>query len=430
MSETLIRATVDGVDTLLTVEELRTALDYTTPLPKPSLDENATFVDEGVLLGGWTITNGAKTQSSSRIRNTKTSAPGAGLSSILSKPVQYPAFGKDFIMYGSVRAKKATGQFSVVWLLSGTKSLSIWLGSADAATATPGAICIRGITGTTINTLQIASGVDYENEDIKFGLHFDTKYNTVNCYFLKDGYPPEFKGRVACDYFQASTIQTVTGSITTAGNWIEHDYLMVCKPNIIGFGDSIEDGRVGFSADPSLSALNPLSSWRAYTNLLPTLRNRIVVNKGVPGNTSTQMLARIQSDVIDQQPNCIFLGCSNNDFAASVSFTTRSSNIQTMIDLVKSSGAISVLRNSLYGTSLPVVGGVTITDGSYLTYHKTWWDNYKPLLSGTYLTVDPMVVLKSSLTEYVDSVNTGSDGVHPNVAGYSKMAQAYQGVLE
>ncbi|WP_432783741.1 GDSL-type esterase/lipase family protein [Pseudomonas corrugata] len=424
MNDVTVKATIDGVDSNISISDLKLLISQ-AQMPFV-MDENATFIDEGESMTGWSITNGSKTQANSCIRNTKSSAAGPGLSSTLSKLVQYPPSGKDFLMLGGVRAKKAAGQFSVVWLLSGTKSISIWLGSADAATATPGAISIRGITGTTANVLQVATGVDYENELVEFALHFDSKFNTVNCYFMRSGQPPEFAGRVKCDYFQAPSIQTVTGSMTSPGNWIEHDYLMICKPNIIGIGDSIEDGRVAFSADPSLNAVNHQSTWRAHANLLPGLRNRIVVDKGVPGNTSAQILSRVVADAIEHGPRCIFVGCSNNDYANSVSAASRKANIQATVDTVTQSGIKCALRNSLYGTSTPVVSGSAVTNGAYLNYHKSWWDSYSSQISGVDYLVDVMAAMKNQDDWYVNPAYAGSDGVHPNVAGYTAMGSALE----
>lgn len=435
MTETLIRAVVEGQDTLLTLSELSAALagSPTDPKPSPAIDENATFIDEGGQ-SGWTISNGTKTAPSERwVRNTKTTSAGPGLSSVLSKPVSYPAAGKDFIVYGKVRAKNAAGCFSVVWLLSGTKSLSIWFGSANASTSSPGHICIRGSYGGAYPVAIVASGVDYENDPVEFALHFDSKFNTLNCYFMRAGQPPEFRGRVRCDNFQAPTIQTVTGSMAPAGTWIEHDYLMVCRPNIIGIGDSIEDGRVGFSADPSLNAMDGQSSWRAHADVLPELRNRLVVNKGVPGNTSAQIAARIQADAIDHGPRIVVIGCSNNDYYNGVSASARTANIQAAVSATKEAGMLCVLRNSVYGGSAPVVAGSPVTNGAYRAYHKSWWDSYAGSISGADALCELSGLISGS-TGYVDASYLGSDGVHPVASGYAiigaEVSQAIDGIAQ
>lgn len=432
MSETLIRAVVGGQDTVLTLTELSAALAGTPaePQPSPGIDENATFIDEGDQ-PGWAISNGTKTSPvDSWVRNTKTTAAGPGLSSAMSKPVAYPAAGKDFIVYGKVRAKNAPGCFSVVWLLNGSKSLSIWFGSADAATATPGAICIRGAYGGALPVSVVASGVDYENEPVEFALHFDSKYSTLNCYFMRSGQPPEFRGRVRCDNFQAPTIQTVTGSMAPAGTWIEHDYLMVCRPNVIGIGDSIEDGRVGFSADPSLNALDGQSNWRAHADILPSLRNRLVVNKGVPGNTSAQIASRVQADAIDHGARIVVVGCSNNDYYNGVSMSARTANIQATVSAAKEAGLLCVLRNSVYGSTSPVISGSAVTNGAYRSYHKSWWDSYAESILGADALCG-LAGLISESTGYVEHSYLGSDGVHPVTAGYEVIgAEVGQAIAE
>ncbi|WP_448693610.1 GDSL-type esterase/lipase family protein [Pseudomonas rhizophila] len=428
MSETLIRAVVDGQDMLLTISELSAALscNQPNPQPAPAIDENSTFIDEGEL-SGWTISNGTKTAPwPSWVRNTKTSSPGPGMSSVLSRPVSYPAASKDFIVYGKVRAKNAPGCFSVVWLMSGSKSLSIWFGSADAASASQGAISIRGSFSDALHVKQVGSGFDYESEPVEFALHFDSKFSTINCYFMRDGQPPEFRGRVRCEAFQAPTIQTVTGSGAPAYTWIEHDYLMVCRPNIIGIGDSIEDGRMGFSADPSINAVDGKSSWRAHALLLQGLRNRLVVNKGVPGNTSEQVLSRIYSDAVDNGPRYIVVGCSNNDYGSGVTHEKRTENIVSTVSAVSQSGIKCILRNSLYGSSSPIVGGSAVTNGAYRDYHKLWWDTQAAAISGVDYLIDPMTVLRNAADDYVNSEYLAPDGVHPNVAGYTVIGSIFR----
>lgn len=63
------------------------------------------------------------------------------------------------------------------------------------------------------------------------------------------------------------------------------------------------------------------------------------VNAGIAGNTSTQMLARFESDVLGYSPSMISIECGHNDPGAGISTTTYSNNITEMVRKAKITGA-------------------------------------------------------------------------------------------
>lgn len=414
-----LRSTDGGATWLANQASLFTA--YPANARPTIADNNATFNDECSATTGWTITNGTMAVSGSVLRNTKTSA--AGSSSAMSKAISYPAANKDYLLYGKIRGRYATSNATVLWLTNGTKYVSLWLGSPDGGVnEVAGAISIRGNVGATATNASVATGFNYEANWVEFLLWYDDTYSTVSCYFREPDGSWLFKARVNCDYFQSANVSILTNSNSAAGNWAEVDYVTMCRPNIVNIGDSIQEGKTLFANDPALSLTNYESTWMRHAPIYAGLRNNFIVNKGIAGNTSAQILARI-SDATDQLPRLVYLGASNNDFVNSVTQATRTSNIQNTINAITAAGAQCVLLNSPYGTS-SLNYNLTPAVGGYRDYHKTWWDTHRPTLTNLYGSIDTMYALGQS-DGYCDASLIQSDGAHPNVAGYTAMGKLF-----
>lgn len=80
--------------------------------------------------------------------------------------------------------------------------------------------------------------------------------------------------------------------------------------------------------------------------LLSEQRLRFYDNAGIGGNNTTQMLARIQTDVIDivQRPVVCILGSTTNDYPSNIPVATTRSNITTMISMLQAAGIRPILR--------------------------------------------------------------------------------------
>lgn len=68
------------------------------------------------------------------------------------------------------------------------------------------------------------------------------------------------------------------------------------------------------------------------------------LNKGVPNNTSTQMAARFQADIVANSPSCVLIEQAFvNDLPTSISAATEQANLQAMITAAKNAGIKPVL---------------------------------------------------------------------------------------
>lgn len=388
---------------------------FVTQTVKPTLTgENSTFNDEALATTGWVQTNATLTQSGSSLIHTKTAG---AISSSSVKSATLPTANRDFILYGKARAKNAANNCAVIWLTDGTKEFGLWFGSPDAGTTlTTGTMSISGYTSST-QKVSLGSGYDYENVYVDFALHCDTTFGTMTCYFRGTDGLWNFKGRILHTWFTVPEIKIQTPSAAIAGTWLEFDFLTIARPNMIAIGDSICAGSTGFNPNNSLGLTNYSSSWHRYANPYPTLRNNLIVNKGIGGQTSTQILARIVTDVTNHSPQLVYLHASTNDEMNAISQTTRTSNIQSTVSAL--APAQVVLLNAMWGCA----GSV---DNSYPRLLRDYTQISWPLLltgvTGTAQKIDIARPLASA-DGYQNYLLTVTDGLHPNPPGYAAIGQ-------
>jgi lysophospholipase L1-like esterase len=172
------------------------------------------------------------------------------------------------------------------------------------------------------------------------------------------------------------------------------DYLRNGR-QLICFGDSLTYG-TGAPADMS------------YPAQLARLLNRLVINAGVPGNTTADALGRLQRDVLDRSPGIVLLTLGGNDLKNRVSPTTAFDNLRKIVVRIQKKGA------------LVVVGGISIP----------FWDRgfsarYRKLAEET------GAVLVENVYEGIMGDRTlMSDPIHPNGEGYRVMAEHFAEALE
>lgn len=376
-------------------------------------DNNATFNHEGDSTVGWTASNAALSVAGGYLRQTKTAAGSS--SSMTSPTLTFTPSNRDWVLYGSVRA--STDGIGVVWMLNGAQEVSIWFGSSAASTtATVGAVSICGTTsaGGTRNTATCATGLSYNTTPVAFALQYDSKFGQLVCWFRETDGRWKFKARVPCDWFSAANIQVVSATAAPSGAWVEFDYLTLCRPNIVAIGDSICEGKTLFAPNRALGLTNDESSWQRHAVLFPAVRNNLVVNKGVGGQTSAQILSRI-ADATGESPRIVVLHASSNDEAAAISQATRTSNIQSTLNAIIGGGRQAILLNAMYGTS---AGSDNTPSPDLRDYMTTWWSVNADALSGDYMAIDIMAAIIDG-SGFMQSGLTQSDGIHPTATGYA-----------
>jgi acyl-CoA thioesterase I len=163
---------------------------------------------------------------------------------------------------------------------------------------------------------------------------------------------------------------------------------------ILAFGDSLT---FGTGATPETS----------YPAELEKLIGRRVVAAGVPGEITADGLERLPEIIDEENPKLLILCHGGNDLLRQTGEDKAEANLRAMIALAKSKGIAVIL------IAVPKPG-LTLTAPAY--YEKIAKEMQLPIQSS---------ILRNILT----SPDLKSDTIHPNAAGYRKMAEAIAELL-
>jgi len=371
--------------------------------------ENFIYNSEGDSTTGWSGTNATFSTSSSWHRTTKTAGGSSSGILTLSSAISTK---QDFIWYVSARATSGSNAIGVLRLIgpSGWWPFSIWLNSAGANTIyTEGAVSIQGYDGTTVRSALVSGATASSTVAVKLAIHYDSKFDSLTVWVRQPDGRFKFGCRISHSFSPITAIGTAFTDNSAAASWIEFDYFSLAKPNLAVIGDSIAEGANGFSPNTGAGLTNDETTWMRHAPLYPSLRNNLIVNKGVGSNTSAMILSRI-ADVTALGAEVVFLHCSTNDAVGPVAQATRKTNIQSSVDAIVAAGAEVVLLNSVYGTeSNSLNPGIR-------NYYKDSWDNYMSTVTGVTTKIDIMLPILSANGFMEDSMSDADD-IHLNASG-------------
>lgn len=163
---------------------------------------------------------------------------------------------------------------------------------------------------------------------------------------------------------------------------------------ILAFGDSLTYG-TGTSRD------------KAYPAILEKRTKIKVINAGIPGEITTNGLARLPSLLDKYQPDLIIICHGGNDMLRKLSISQASNNIQKMIELARASNTQVIL------IGVPEFG--IFLDPSPI-YQKLADKNELPIANDI-------------LSEILSKNAFKSDQIHPNSEGYQLFAQRIESIL-
>jgi acyl-CoA thioesterase-1 len=172
----------------------------------------------------------------------------------------------------------------------------------------------------------------------------------------------------------------------------------VSENRVVFFGDSITEG------------------WSRDGGFFP---GKPYVNRGISGQTTPQMLVRFRQDVIALRPKVVVILAGTNDIAGNTGPSTPEmieDNLASMAEIASANGIRVVLASILPAFDYPWRPG--LQPAPKIAAVNEWMKGYARAHRLLYLDYYAAMVdeRKGLRQEY------GTDGVHPNKAGYDVMA--------
>lgn len=153
----------------------------------------------------------------------------------------------------------------------------------------------------------------------------------------------------------------------------------------------------------------------------PELFTRGRINRGISGQTSSQMLVRFWQDVVSLKPRAVHIMAGTNDLAENTGYVSDEayrSNIEAMVTLAQSNEIAVVLA------SIPPAGQFgwrsDLNPPERISVLNQWLESYSAETGAIY--IDYHSLLSEDGREMSKSYT--HDAVHPHSAGYAKIRGA------
>lgn len=159
----------------------------------------------------------------------------------------------------------------------------------------------------------------------------------------------------------------------------------------------------------------------------PTLFHNDILDRGISGQTTSQMLVRFREDAIDLHPAVVQILAGTNDIAGNTGPTTLAQiqdNIETMAELAKAHG-ITVMLASI-PPSVKYNWSLSVNPEPSIAAMNTWLKAYAK--RNGFIYVDYYAVLNNGNGGY--KAGYSSDGTHPSVAGFAAMRPVAERAIE
>ena len=158
------------------------------------------------------------------------------------------------------------------------------------------------------------------------------------------------------------------------------------------------------------------------------LQNRVsipVINAGVSGDTTAQGLARVDAEVLSQNPQIVVIFLGANDLGRLIPVTTTKANLQNIINKVNNGNRkIYLVKFYTPAVAGALANALGITDNAVQAALITQYDNMFNSLES-----ENDVTLIEDIWSGVWGINM-SDAVHPNSRGYEIIANNVFNVLQ
>lgn len=194
-----------------------------------------------------------------------------------------------------------------------------------------------------------------------------------------------------------------------------------CQLRVVGFGDSTTAGTPGFLSPleaPPEGRGDPESQ---YTYWMMKARPAwTVLNRGINGQRSDEILSRFQRDVAQEKPDFVIILAGVNDIYQGVSLESIERNLLETYEHAVKAKIVPVAATVLpYNTAAKL-------ESSKIRELNNWIKNTArsfgiPFCDTNRAVADP---------DDPDHLRTSPDGLHPDVSGYRNMAVRLIEVIE
>lgn len=162
-------------------------------------------------------------------------------------------------------------------------------------------------------------------------------------------------------------------------------------------------------------------SWKLA---IPSLFAGDVLDRGISGQTTTQMLARFRTDVIDLRPAAVHIMGGINDIPGPAGTALTRSNIESMVELARAHG-ITVILGAVTPSSF-FQGSPGLVPGPHIVWLNRWLRDYAGKNGLIYVDYhSPLLDGKLGIRE-----GLSNDGLHPNRRGFELMTPLARAVID
>jgi acyl-CoA thioesterase I len=150
----------------------------------------------------------------------------------------------------------------------------------------------------------------------------------------------------------------------------------------------------------SLTSGYQMAPGESYPEQLSVRIGRPILNRGVSGDSTAEGLARLERDVIDENPRIVIVGLGANDMLRRQPIDPAFANLRAIVDRIHAKGALVVLLG---------------VDGRL---YGDWGPRYRALARET-----GCVYVPDLLDGVFGDPRLMYDQIHPNAKGYAKIAE-------
>ncbi|MBI2126168.1 MAG: hypothetical protein HYU02_02480 [Thaumarchaeota archaeon] len=190
---------------------------------------------------------------------------------------------------------------------------------------------------------------------------------------------------------------------------------------IVGIGDSTTAGTPGFLSPleaPPNGRGNPESQYAYWMMILHP--DWTVLNRGINGQRSDQILSRFQKDVLQQKPDYVIILAGVNDVYQGHSQESLKRNLHTMYKM-----AMNAKINALAATILPY-NTMSASEAKAIKQLNLWIKETAEELKILFCDTNSAVADPTN----PDRLQSSPDGLHPDISGYRAMGEALAKVVE